>query len=54
MELKTVSLLVISRAGERKVVSTGKMHLLSVQVLLVFSACVPAPCSVDADHYYGL
>ena len=41
MELRTVSLPVTSEAGECKIVPTGKMHLLFVQVLLVFSECVP-------------
>ena len=42
MELRTVSLPVTSEAGEHKVVSTGKMLLLSAQVLLVSSVCVHA------------
>ena len=41
-ELRTVFLRVTSEAGGHKVVSTGKMHLLSVQVLLVSLVCVPA------------
>ena len=45
-ELRTVFLRVTSEAGGHKIVPTGKMHLLSVQVLLI-SVCT---CSVDTEH----